>query len=289
MDAHIDTHIAALAARQHGVVTRRQLVALGLGRGAIAARLRSGRLHRLFRGVYAVGHPRVTASGRRLAAVLACGPGAVLSHETAADLLGLRPSASPRIHVTVPGTSARSVPGVLVHRARTLRAQDVTVADAIPVTSVARTLSDLAARHDVATLRKAMERAERLRTFDRDLILDVVAGRPGRRLAAALDAADPAPFRSDLESDFVARCLGRGLPRPEVNATVEGLEVDLVWRMAKLVVELDGWAFHRSRRSFAADRRRDVRLSAAGYTVLRFADVDADERAVEEVARRLGY
>lgn len=286
MEERIDTAVAALAARQHGVVSWDQLIALGLSRQAIEWRVAAGHLHRLHVGVYAVGHTALTASGRRLAAVLACGPGALLSHEAAADHWGFRPSASPRIHVVVPTTNGRGVSGVVVHRTRRLRPFDVAVHDGIPVTSVGRTLLDLTRRHDTATLRKAIERAERLRIFDRREI-EAIPGRPWRRLLSALDQADPAPFRSDLESDFLALCRAAGLPAPEVNARVCDLEVDFLWRDQRVVVEVDGWAYHRSRRAFGEDRRRDVALTAEGLTVLRFADDDVGEDAVATVGRLL--
>jgi predicted transcriptional regulator of viral defense system len=140
----VGRRIAGLAAKQHGTVTREQLLTLGVSGPAISGWVREGRLHRVHRGVYAVGHPRLTSKGRFLAAVFACGPGAVLSHESAAVLWGIRQPRGPRIDVTVPTPGGRSRRGVLiVHRAR-LESDEVAVKDGITVTNPARTVLDLA-------------------------------------------------------------------------------------------------------------------------------------------------
>jgi predicted transcriptional regulator of viral defense system len=152
----LDREIARLAARQHGVVERGQLAAVGLGRGAIAHRIAEGRLHRIHRGVYAVGHPILTANGHRMAAVLACGPGAALSHASAAALWGIRPTGATRIDVTVRGAGGRAKrPRISVHRATGLQADEVTMHQAIRVTTPTRTLLDLAS----SLPRRALERA----------------------------------------------------------------------------------------------------------------------------------
>lgn len=149
--------IPALAARQHGVVARKQLVALGLGRGAIAHRLAVGRLHRVHPGVYAVGHPLLAARGRWMAAVLACGRSALLSHRTAASLWGLMPTAAARTDVTTPARSRGGPPGIRIHRVRSLHPEDGATVDGIPVTSVSRTLLDLAEVLSAGRLARALE------------------------------------------------------------------------------------------------------------------------------------
>jgi very-short-patch-repair endonuclease len=264
MWAQIDTLIARLAERQHGVVEHNQLLGLGLSQSGIDRRLASGRLHRLHRGVYAVGHRKVTAPGRRMAAVLACGPGAVISHETAADMLNIRPTASPAIHVTVPTTAGRRRPGIKIHRTSTLRAEDVTTVDGIPVTSVSRTLTDLARTLDAASLRKTIERADRLNVLDLNTL-----PRTGR-LQQALADAHFGDLRSDLESDFLAVCRAHGIQTPETNVLLLGHTVDFLWREERLVVETDGWEYHHDRAAVRRDHRRDAALAREGFLVLHY-------------------
>ena len=269
----VDTLIANLAERQHGVVEHGQLIALGLSDSAIAWRVTVGRLHRLHVGVYAVGHRKLSAAGRRLAAVLACGRGALISHQTAADLWNIRPSASPRIHVTVPTTAGRRRPGIAVHRSRSLGPEHVSEVDGIPVTSVSRTLSDLARTLDAASLRKTIERANRLR------LLDVASLPRTPRLEQALRAAHLGHVDSDLESDFLALCRSHGIPMPETQALVAGHRVDFLWRQERVVVETDGWEYHSRRREFRDDRRRDAELTLLGYAPLRFTYDDVHQDA----------
>lgn len=280
-DTPTDRLIAALATRQHGVVEHEQLRGLGLTPSAIARRVRAGRLHPLHVGVYAVGHTRISASGRRIAAVLACGPGAVISHETAADMWNIRPSASPRIHVTVPTTAGRRRPGIIVHRSRTLTPEHAATVDGIPVTSVSRTLADLARTLDAASLRKTIERANRLN------LLDVRALPPTKRLRQALDDAHLGHLNSTLESDFLALCRSHRITPPEVNVFIAGHQVDFLWRAERVIVETDGWKYHSGPRSFRDDRRRDAQLTLLGFTVVRYADDQVDDAAATQVAALL--
>jgi very-short-patch-repair endonuclease len=264
--------VAQLAARQHGLVTYEQLLRTGLGRGAIAWRVREGWLHRIHRGVYAVGHAVLTPEGRWLAAVLACGDGAVLSHRSAAALWGLRPSSARTVEVTVQRGGGRRRAGIAVHRPAA--PVESAVERRIPVTSPARTLLDLAGVVDFASLRRAVERAEELRLFDLRAIEEVLAAHPGRRgrralMAAVEHARDVTLTRSELERLFLELCEAHGLPRPLVNVQVEGLEVDFHWPHARLVVEADSRRHHGTAAAFERDRRRDERLVAAGWTVLR--------------------
>jgi very-short-patch-repair endonuclease len=278
-DATPDHRIAALAACGHGVVSHGQLRALGLTEHAIAWRAECGRLHRLHTGVYAVGHTRLGAAGRRLAAVLACGPGAAISHATAADHLDLRPSASPVIHVTVPTTAGRTRPGIRVHRSRRLPPWEITIVDGVPVTTPARTLADLAPSLSDKALRQVVERAVKLDVFDLRAIEDCLSGRAARRLRRAIAVAGPAELRSPLESDFLALCRSHGIrPLPQAGVLVAGKEADFFWPAAGLVVEIDGWSVHGGRTSFTDDRRRDVRRAVAGFTTLRFTHDDLADR-----------
>jgi very-short-patch-repair endonuclease len=244
----IDVRISGVAARQHELVTLAQLVALGLSASAVRKRARAGRLHRVFRGVYAVGSGRLTPRGHWLAAVLACGEGAVLSHLSAAGLWEIDDALVVSVHVTA-ATNRRSRPGLVVHRHR-LTPADVTLRAGIPVTVPLRTLRDLPAH--------AYERAAARAVVD--------------RLVAAQSIAVPAT-RSGAERRFLRLWRDRGLPHPEVNVVVEGHECDFVWREARLVVELDGPHHDLTRRR---DYERDRRLTLAGWRVLRFGADDVE-------------
>jgi predicted transcriptional regulator of viral defense system len=229
----VDAEIAALAARQHGVVTTRQLAALGLPQRAVSHRAAAGRLHRVHRGVYAVGHPILTANGHRMAAVLACGPGAALSHASAAALWEIRPSSATRVDVSVRGAGGRAKrPRIRVHRAPSLRADEITEHQAIRVTTPARTLLDLAAQLPRRALERALDQAAITDLFDLAALSAVVRAHEGERGAAALSKAleqhapGTTPTKSELEELMLAVCDDHGLQRPLVNAWVEGLEVD---------------------------------------------------------------
>jgi very-short-patch-repair endonuclease len=267
-----DGEIAALAGRQYGVVSRAQLLALGLSGSAIGRRVRGGRLHPVHRGVYAVGHASLTREARYLAAVLASGPGAVLSHVAAAQLWDLRPSSARAVDVIVP-VASRGVrrPGVRAHRS-VLRAGERTVHRRIAVTTPARTLLDLAHVLPTRALHRALDRAEALRVFDLDALRRVADGRPGTAaLRAALGDHDAGTTltRSEFEERLLEVCARHGLPRPLVNTVVCGLEVDTLFADARVVVEADGYAHHGTRAAFERDRARDRRLAVAGYRVLR--------------------
>ncbi len=274
----VDGRIAAFADRQHGVADYRQLGRLGLGPGAIQHRAQTGRLHRLHIGVYAVGRRKVPRKGHWLAAVLACGPDALLSHRTAAALWGLLRDSGAAIDVTVPGRSRRGSTGILVHNVRRLHDDDRARRDHIPVTSVARTLLDLAEGEPPRRLARAIDEAERLRPFDLRAIDELCARSKGRRgvrpLREALLRYRPsAPVtRSELERLFVEVCDGARLPRPAMNLFIAGHEVDAAWLEQGLVVEVDGFEFHRTRAAFEADRRRDAALQRQGLRVLRVTD-----------------
>jgi hypothetical protein len=271
-----DRAIAELAKRQHGVVSRVQLMDVGVGRRAIGNRLERGRLHAVHRGVYAVGHPLLTAQGRWMAAVLAVGPGAALSHRSAAALWGLRVSAGPA-EVTVVG-QRRSRERLRLHQAN-LAADEVTVVSAIPVTTVPRTLLDLAAVLQPSRVERAVHEAEVRRLADPLSLDQLVARYPGRRGIAVIKAVlaegrlGLAVTRSEFEARFLEFVDRSELPRPEVNVGIGAggrrLEADCVWRTQRLVVELDGHAAHGTRRSFERDRARDRSLQTEGWRVLR--------------------
>jgi hypothetical protein len=275
----VDAAIAGLAGRQHGVVALWQLRDLGLSDRAVRSRVAAGKLHRVHRGVYAVGHSVLSMQGRRMAAVLACGPTAVASHRMAGALHAAVNSSA--LEVTVPGRGERRVPGVLVHRTRCLAAGESGVIDGIPCTSLARTLLDYA---EIATRRqieRACEQAEILRTYDQSEIDAAIARQPTRRgstrLLAVVAAFRPGatPTRNDLEEAMLAICDRIRAPRPLVNAWIPfedggGASPDFLWPEPKKIVEVDGYATHGTRGAFEADRERDRRLKLMGYDVIHF-------------------
>ncbi len=247
----VDALIAALARRQHGVVSRPQLTALGLGRGSIAHRAKTGRLHRVHPGVYAVGHPILSLNGRFMAATLACGESAVLSHRSAAELHGLLKSAAERIAVSGP-RRCRPSASIESHRTRTLEPHDVTEVERIPVTSVARTLLDLADVGPQRQVERALQQADVLRVFDLAALDDVLSRGTGRRttvLRAALaqQRRRPAVTRSELEEAFLALVDQAGLERPRMNTHVCGYEVDAHWPGHALAVEIDSFKYCHAR------------------------------------------
>lgn len=271
----LDVALADLANRQHGVVARRQLLELGLGSSAVARRLERASLHRVHAGVYAVGHRAVSPRGLWMAAVLACGPGAVLSHRSAGAVWELQATAAAAVDVTAPGPSRRRRPGIVVHRVRTLHPDDVTRREGIPVTTVARTLLDLAALVSRRQLERAFETAERLALLDARALENACRRQPHRRGSRLVrgvlaDQREPPPAtRSELERDFLELCRAARLPLPSVNGVVAGFEVDALWPRQRLVVEVDSLAFHATRAAFERDRLRDSALQVAGYRVLR--------------------
>ena len=205
-----------------------------------------------------------------MAAVLACGPGAVLSHRSAAALWGIDPSWRSPVDVIVPGGSRPA--GICAHRSLTLRAADVTVRDGIPVTTPARTVIDLADVLDDGRLARAVNEAQVLGVLSSRGLATAVAGASGRRASGRLRPyvdRPGAPTRSAFEDAFLAFAERHALPRPEVNQHVAGYLVDVLWRRHRLVAELDGRAFHDHAQPFERDRERDADLLAAGYPVVR--------------------
>lgn len=263
-----------LAKRQHWIVTREQLLALGFTTGAIKHRLAAGRLHHVHTGVYTVGRPEITRLGRWMAAVLACGPHAVLSHESAAELFGIWRGGPAESHVLIPTASPRRHRGLVVHRRPCISAADVTTRQRIRVTTPACTLIDLAARHPRGDIEGAMNEADLRRLIDlRALraVLDETASRPGvAKLRVTIDRRTFTFTRSQLERYFLRIVRRAGLPMPLTRTYVNGFEVDFYWPDLGLVVETDGGAFHRTPAQQAADRRRDQAHTAGGLTPLRF-------------------
>jgi hypothetical protein len=290
--------LAALATRQNGVFSLAQLEALGLARATVYKRAARGRLHRIHRAVYALFPVELlTRHGQYMAAVLACGSGAVLSHRSAAALLELRPTDRAGIDVTVPGKSSLGRDGIDVHRSTTLDPRlDTTVVDGIPCTTVARTLLGLCGVVPRRAVERAFDQAEISGRLDlRPLQSQLDRNRPRPEAAilrAILDRhrAGSTVTWNDFEERFLAVCRGAGLPDPQVNAWVTppdgetALRVDFLWRDARLIVETDGHATHGTREAFERDRLRDQRLIAAGWRVVRITWRQLTEEP-ERVAR----
>jgi hypothetical protein len=263
-----------LARRQHGVVARAQLREVGLGEKAIELRLARGRLHSLYRGVYAVGHLVLADHGWWMAAVLAGGAGAVLSHRSAAALWGIRASHGGASEVTI-DRQLRPRPRLRFHRSY-LPPDEVAIHDGIPVTTYPRTLLDLAGVLSRGQLDRAINEAEIRRLWDPLSLADLLARHPRRPGAAALRAVideGRARTRSELEDRFIDFLGVANLPRPTTNLPLRlggrWIEADCVWRKQRLIVELDGHASHHTRAAFEDDRARDRALTIAGWRVIR--------------------
>lgn len=298
----LDAKVAELARRQHAVLGLGQLRGLGLEARAVQHRAVAARFHRVHRGVYSlVPPPLLTYRGRLMAAVLACGDGAAVSHHDAAALHDLRPVSGSRIHVTIPRGSTRALTGLTVHRSVTLTPPDVTTVDGIPTTAVARTLLDLAAVLDQPRVERALNQAEVLRVFDLRALEDQLGRNPhhlGRRtLTSALALYQPEATADEtaLEQRFLALIGAAGLPLPERQAHVDPgdggplLRPDFLWRDQRLILETDGRQVHGTRRAFEKDRRRDQRLMLAGWRVVRvtWRQLRDEPQSVVDLVRQL--
>ena len=284
----VERRVAELAAAQGGVIATAQLRDLGLTDSAIRRRVEAGRLHPLHRGAYAVGHTRIPALGRRMAAVFACGPGAVISHQTAADEWDLIRSASPKIHVSVPTAGGRGHVGLLIHRRPHLPAVSKTHRGPLPITTREQTLLDIAPKTTPNRLRKAIDQADQRRLLDHTTLTSLATSRqPGaKRLRQALQAP-PVPTRSEFEDAFLDLCDAHGIPRPPlINHPVGPYVADFLWPDANLIVETDGFDDHGTRDAFKTDRRRDVYLfTSYGLVTPRFTNEDVTIDAAETAAR----
>jgi very-short-patch-repair endonuclease len=285
--------IAELAERQYGLITRAQLTELGIGSGAIEHRVRLKRLHLLHRGVYAVGQRQLPREARWLAAVFAYGPGTVLSHRAGGTHWQLVRD-SGWCDVTLPQWR-RPRPGITVHQAR-LPADEITIHAGIPITTVPRTLFDLAAVLPARQLERAINEAEVRQLWDELSLEHLLARYPRRAGARAVRVAlhgrrqGLTLTRSEAEELFMTLIDEAGLPRPEINVLVEGELVDAVWRGARLIVELDGRRTHGTAAAFERDRERDRRLQVADWRVIRITYrqmVEAARPVIADVRRLL--
>ncbi|MGH7502078.1 MAG: endonuclease domain-containing protein [Longimicrobiales bacterium] len=288
--------IMKLAARQHGVVARVQLLRAGVQPDLVDHRLRTGRLRRLHRGIYLAG-PLTGPYTREMAAVLACGEHSAVSHRSAAALWQMLPPGQNGKPVEVVLTRGRGgrMPDIRVRHVHTIRADELTVRDGIPITTAARTLYDLAVLAGRRELERALAEALALRLVERSdvlALLDRRARRPGvSRLRGLVEGESRVALtRSEAEERFLTLIRKARLDDPDTNVEVAGHEVDFLWRAERLVVEVDGRAFHASYRRFESDRRRDAVLVAAGLRVIRVTwhqIVDEPEALLVRLAQAL--
>lgn len=286
-----------LAAAQHGVVARRQLLELGLSAQAIQHRLSKGRLHRVERGVYSVGRPELSPLGRWMAAVLGCGPNAVLSHRSAAALWGIGEERADSVEVSMLICSMRRRPGIKLYLRPKLCSADLTTRHGIPVTGPVRTLIDVARSLDRPNLERAINEADRLRLTNPEVLHEALESYPGQRGVGPLKALlGDRTFRltdSELERRFLSLVVAAGLPTPVTGKRLNGFKVDFYWPHLALVVETDGLRYHRTPAQQARDRLRDQTHTAAGVTPLRFTHAQVRfeaayvRRTLLGVARRL--
>jgi very-short-patch-repair endonuclease len=288
-----DRRIWTLVRRQHGVVAHRQLRELGLGRSSIRWRVKSGRLHPVRRGVYAVGRPEIGPNGRWMAALLACGPGAVLSHGSAAALWGFGGEPRGLVEVSLPAGMRSRRPGIRAHRRAMLSPDEVTEHEGIPVTTPIRTLIDQATQLAPARLERAVNEADKLERVQADVLyaaLDNHSGEPG--VGPLRKLLDPLHFRlsdSELERAMRPVAKGAGLPVPETKAWVNDYEVDFFWPKLGIVVEADGLRYHRTASQQRRGLERDQVHIAAGLWPLRFShwQIAREPARVSKVLRQV--
>jgi hypothetical protein len=282
--------LAELARSQHGVVSHGQMIELGYSKSAITRAAGVGRLHRLHRGVYAVGHTGLSDRGGCLAAVFASGPDAVLSHHSAAWLWGIARWSPIPISVTVPSRRAPRPP-IRLHHSGVLTHGDCDEIDCIPVTAVPRTALDLAATLRARQLLRLLERIEELRLFDLGPFEDLLkrsGGHPGvGRLRRALESYRPPSFtRSEMERRFLELVIAAGLPRPATGFVEVGYELDVYWPEERFAVELDVYETHGTRQAFERDRERQEDLKLAGVEMVRITGLRL-EREPQQVIERI--
>ena len=274
----VEQELDRIGSASHGVVTRAQLLSAGVSRQEIASRLQRGGLIRLHRGVYRVGHRAPSTEATYLAAVLSAGEGALLSGRAAAHLLGILKGTAPPAEVIA--RTERRIAGVRTRRSRGLEAGDATIVRSIPVTTVPRTLVDIAADLPLDALARACHEAGvRYRTTPRD-VEAVLARRPtnpgARKLRHIIDG-DAHVTLSKLEAHFLELLRNEGLPLPVTNREASGRRVDCRWPEHRLTVELDGYRFHNSRHSWEQDRHREREARARGDDFRRYTWGDVEE------------
>jgi very-short-patch-repair endonuclease len=283
----VERAIARIAGAQDNVIGREQLIAVGLGRGAIEHRVRAHWMQRMHQGVYLIGPAAPTRMARARAAAIACGDEAVISHRSAAGLHGLLAELGGEIDVTVVGRNAHRQAGIRLHRVSRMASQDVVTMSGLRITSIARTVCDLAATEPHGDVMHVFQEALYRRVLTPRALAAVLAREPRRKGAPVIQGLidDPRMTRSDRER-LLLRLIDRGqLPKPLTNVRLHGYLVDVLWPAEKLIVEFDGWRGHGHRLAFEKDRKRDQVLLAAGYRVLRVTDRQLKEEPLAVLAR----
>ncbi|HEY1518267.1 MAG TPA: type IV toxin-antitoxin system AbiEi family antitoxin domain-containing protein [Solirubrobacteraceae bacterium] len=270
----VERAIARIAGRQDNVIDRGALLAAGLARGAIAYRVKAGRMQRLHTGVYLLGPAPPTPMAKARAAALACGADAVVSHRSAACLFGLLPETAGDVDLTVAGRNPGVHPGIRLHRVAEIAISDATVMRGLRITTIARTICDLAATESARATEQAFQDALYRRIVTTRAIEAVIAREPTRRgspvIRALLD--DPRLTRSEKERKMLKLIDQAQLPKPLTNVRVHGYLADVYWPAHGLVLEFDGWDAHGHRLAFESNRKRDQVMVAAGLRVLRVTD-----------------
>jgi len=288
-DSRVARAVRRIALAQHGAISAEQLRAAGLTRHAIAARVRSGRLVPLFRGVYVLGDPELIPLARPSAALLAFGGAAVLSHRCAASVWGLAEADATTIDVTLAGGNRRSRPGVRVHRVGRLHRSDIATRERLRLTSPARTLIDFAAAASSNELADAFGEARARRLLTEPALAAALARAPANHAGAAVVRsmlrAGGTYDRSEAERTMRRLCAAAGLSQPRANVMLHGHLVDFLWPELGLIVEVDGYATHGGRHAFENDRRRDQAHAAAGYVVIRITWRQLQHEPLAVIAR----
>jgi very-short-patch-repair endonuclease len=283
----VERAIAKIAGRQDNVITRDQLLAAGLTRGAIAHRVGSGRWRQQHRGVYLVGPAPPTPMARARAAVLACGDGAVVSHRSAASLFGLLPETAGDVEITVAGRNPGDHAGIKLHRTKPLPRQDVTKVRGFKVTSIARTICDLAATESPRDTEQAFQEALYREIVTVKALEAVLDREPRRRGAAVIRSliSDPRLTRSERERRLLKLISDAQLPKPLTNVPINGYKADVFWPQYNLIVEFDGWGAHGHRHAFESNRKRDQIMLAQGLRTLRVTDRQLTNEPIALAAR----
>lgn len=283
----VERAIARIGGRQDNVIGRDQLLEAGLGRGQIARRVAAGRMQRLYRSVYLLGPAPPTLMGRTRAAAMACGDGAVVSHRSAAEMFGLLPETDRPVDVTVAGRNPGVEPGIRLHRVAKMARHEVTTMNGIRVTSVARTIADLAATEPPRDVEMAFQEALYRRIVTPGAVAGVVDRQPKRRGAPVIRALlhDPRMTRSEKERALLRLVDAAQLPRPVTNVRLHGHLVDAYWPEQGLVLEVDGWEGHGHRLAFESNRKRDQVLLTHGIRTMRVTGRQLEHEAFPLTAR----
>ena len=283
----VERAIARTAGRQDNVITGEQLSAAGLGRGAIAHRIKARAMQRLHTGVYLLGAAPPTPMARARAAVFACGADAVVSHRSAACLFGLLPEIAGDVDITIPGHNQAPREGIRRHRVKSLPRHHVTKVNGLKVTSVARTICDLAATESPHTTEQAFQEALYREIVTVKALRAILDHEPRRRGAPVIRALleNPSLTRSKRERRILKLIAEAQLPKPLTNVPINGYKADVYWPQHNLILEFDGWQSHGHRHAFESNRKRDQIMLANGLRTLRATDRQLTNEPIALIAR----